>query len=99
MKIIKRLVCKIDEELKDAQNYAEMYVEKKALNENEWATKFRLMAEDELRHAMIMHDYSVQKIERLRQVYSPSEDMLDKWNKAHADYVDRVAWIKQMLAM
>lgn len=99
MKMIKRLVCKIDEELKDAQNYAEMAVEKKAMRENEWSSKFKSMAEDELRHAMIIHDYATEQIEKLKQVYTPSPDMLDKWTKSHEEYVDRVAWIRQMLSM
>ena len=29
----------------------------------------------------------------------PSEEMLEKWEKAHKEYVEKVAWIKQMLSM
>lgn len=99
MKIIKELVDKIDEELAGAQNYAEKSVEEKSEQNSEWASTFRNMAEAELEHAMKMHDYTVAKINKLREVYQPSQEMLDKWEKSHKEYVDKVAWIKQMLTM
>lgn len=99
MKAIKKLVDRIDEELQDAQAYAEKYVEEKVEGMNDWANNFRMMSEEELGHAMKMHEYTMNKIEKLKQVYTPTQDMLDKWETAHKDYVDRVAWIRQMLAM
>lgn len=99
MKVVKKMVDKIDDELMGAQEYAEKYVEAKSENESEWANRFRGMAEDELKHAMNMHDYAVQKIEKLRSVYQPSQEMLDKWDASHKQYVEKAAWIKQMLSM
>lgn len=99
MKIIKELVDHIDEELKGAQTYAERYVEEKADNNNEWANTFRGMAENELDHAMKLHSYAAQKIEKLGAVYQPSQEMLDKWEMSHKQYVEKVAWIKQMLTL
>lgn len=99
MKVIAELVEKIDEELEGAKMYAEKYVEEKAENNNEWSNSFRTMAENELEHAMKMHSYAVQKIEKLKTVYQPSQEMLDKWEVAHKSYVDRVARIKQILTM
>lgn len=99
MKVIKQLVDKIDEELEGAQEYAEKYVEEKANNDSEWANTFRTMSEDELAHANKIHAYAVREIDKLRQVYQPSQEMLDKWDESHKQYVERAAWIKQMLAL
>lgn len=42
---------------------------------------------------------AVKEIEELNKVYKAPEGMQEKWDKAHAKYVERAAWIKQMLAM
>lgn len=99
MKVIKKLVSMIDEELSGAQCYAEKYVEMKAENNTKWQNRFKSMSEDELNHAMSMHEYATEKIEKLNEVYRPSEKIIENWNKAHEDYVERYAWIRQMLAM
>ena len=57
------------------------------------------MSEDELKHAMYIHEYTVKEIEDLRKVMIPPEEMLEKWDKEHKVYVEQVAWIKQMLNM
>ena len=99
MKMIKKLVDCLDEELEGAQRYAEKYVEYKANDNSKWANRFKSMAEDELSHSMNMHELIVEEIEKLRKVYTPSQEMLDKWDKAHTEYVDKAAWIKQMLTL
>ena len=97
---IKRYVERIDEELCDAKYYAEKALEYKAAGDADRYAKYKAMAQDELGHAMTVHEFAVRDIEKLRAVYPtiPAE-MLEKWEKAHVDYVDRAAWIKQMLAM
>ena len=54
----------------------------------------------EIEHANRLHQFAVQDIEKLKAVYPeiPSE-MQDKWDKAHVDYVEKTAWIKQMQSM
>ena len=47
MKMIKKLVDCLDEELDGAQMYAEKYVERKANDDTKWAGRFKAMAEDE----------------------------------------------------
>ena len=39
------------------------------------------------------------EIEELRKVYAPPQEMLEKWNADHKKYIEKAAWIKQMLAM
>lgn len=99
MKIIKDIVERIDEELCDAQMYAEKMVEAKSEGDSKWASRYKSMAEDELNHAMNMHELGYEKIEKIRSIYEPSQDMLDKWERSHKEYVDKAAWIKQMMAL
>ena len=58
------------------------------------------MANDELNHAMTIHGIAVEDIEQLRSVYPeiPAE-MQEEWDKSHKRYVEKVAWVKQMLSM
>jgi len=99
MTYIKHLVDDICEEVESAKEYAEKYVEMKAKNDISWANRFKEMANDELNHGMYLHEYVTQEIEKLRKVYTPPQEMLDMWDKTHIEYVEKVAWIKQMLTM
>lgn len=96
---IKKYVEQIEEELEGAKDYAERYVEHKAKNDMSWANKFKEMAQDELRHAMVIHDLAIMKIEELQKVYKPPVEMQEKWDKKHKEYVEKTAWIRQMLTM
>ena len=99
MRIIAELVDLIDEELEGAKDYAEKYVEHKAENNTTWATKFKSMAEDELKHAMNIHEYATMKIDEIKRVYTAPVQMQEKWDKKHKEYIEQTAWIKQMLTM
>lgn len=96
---IKELVDRIDDELNDAKDYAEDYLTFKAKGNTTWATKYKEMSTDELKHAGYIHDRAVEEIEELRKVYTPPEDMLQKWTSAHKKYIEKAAWVKQMLTM
>ena len=97
---IKRYVDGIAEELHDAKAYMETALEYKAMGNTTRYTRYKEMSMQELTHAMTLHEYAVQDIEQLKTVYPeiPSE-MQDKWDKAHVDYVEKAAWIKQMQTM
>lgn len=99
MKYIKKLVDEIDEEICGAKEYAEMYVEQKAKGNSSWASRFKQMSNDELSHAMALHDYATEEIVRLNQVFKAPAEMQEAWDKSHVDYVEKVAWVKQMLSM
>lgn len=96
---IKHYVEKIEEELCGAKDYAEKYVEYKAKSDMQWANRYKEMANDELKHAMYIHDRAMQDIDQLSTVFKPTVKMQEKWDKCHAEYVERTAWVKQMLAM
>lgn len=97
---IKKYVEDIAEELDGAKHYMETALEYKAAGNSDRYTRYKEMSVQELGHAMSLHDFAVQDIEKLKSVYPeiPS-DMMDKWQKAHVNYVEKAAWIKQMQAM
>lgn len=97
MKKIQNLVDKIDEELEGAKEYAEMYVDYRAKGDNQWAAKFKDMANAELQHALTIHTLATQEIEELSKVFKAPAEMQEKWDKSHKEYVDKAAWIKYML--
>lgn len=96
---IKKLAEHIEEELCGAKDYAEKYVEYKAKGENQWATRFKEMANDEIKHAGYLHDLAIQEIETLSKVYTSPVEMQEKWDKEHKEYVEKAAWVKQMLTL
>ena len=100
MKKIKKYVDGIRNELEDAKHYMEDALEYKAMGNQTRYARYKDMSMQELSHAMTLHEFAVQDIEQLKTVYSevPSE-MLDKWDKAHVDFVEKTAWIKQMQTM
>lgn len=100
MKKIKKYVEGIDEELNDAKNYIETALEYKASGDATRYARYKEMSTQELSHAMTLHDFAVQDIEKLRTVYPDvPQEMLDKWDKAHVAYVEKAAWIRQMQSM
>ncbi|MBO7250851.1 MAG: hypothetical protein J6V42_06215 [Clostridia bacterium] len=99
MRSIKKYVEAIDEEIEDAKEYAEKYVEEKAKGQMGIANRYKEMATDELKHATYLHEMAVAEIEQVSKVFKPPVEMEKKWEEAHKEYVERAAWIKQMLAM
>ena len=99
MKKIQKLADQICEELEGAQEYAECYLDFKAKGSSAWASKYKSMAEDELKHASIIHERAVEEIGQLSKVYTPPVEMEEKWTEVHKTYVQKAAWIKQMLNM
>lgn len=99
MTYIKKLVELIDDELCGAKRYAEKYVEEKSKGNIQKANKYKEMANDELKHSSILHTFTVSEIETLRRTYQPTEEMQEKWDISHKKYVEKSAWIMQMLNM
>lgn len=99
MRVIKNLVEAMDEEISGAKEYAEKYVEYKAKDDIQAATRYKEMANDELKHATYEHEWAVKKIDELSKIYTPPVGMQEEWDKSHKEYVEKVAWIRQMLSM
>lgn len=97
---IKKYVDEIAEELNGAKNYIETALEYKAMGDSTRYTKYKEMSVMELSHASTLHEMAVQDIEKLKAVYTEiPQKMLDDWNKAHVEFVEKSAWIKQMQTM
>ena len=96
---IKNLADEIKDELCSAKEYAEEYLTFKAKNNATMANRYKEMSQDELKHAGYIHDRVVGEIEELRKVYTPPEEMMEKWDSDHKKYIEKAAWIKQMLTM
>ena len=99
MRAIKKYVDMMKDEIESAKEYAEQYVEHKAKNNMQTATRYKEMANDELKHANYEHEWAVKEIDEISKVYTAPIEMQEVWEKAHKKYVEEVAWIKQMLAM
>lgn len=96
---IKELADEMKEELCSAKEYAEEYLTYKAKEDSGWANRYKEMATDELKHADYIHERVVGEIDELKKVYTPPEEMLAKWDSDHKKYIEKAAWIRQMLAM
>lgn len=96
---IKNYVEMIEDELCSAKEYAEKSIELKSEGLTQWSQKFKEMSIQELQHAINIHDYAVLEIEELNKVYKPTNEMQEKWDKSHKEFVEKAAWIKQMQAM
>ncbi len=96
---IKKYAEHIADEIEGAKEYAEKYVECKSKGDMQWANRFKEMANDELKHANYLHEKATQEIDELSAVFKPTEEMQEKWNHCHKEFVEKTAWIKQMLAM
>ena len=106
MERIGKYVDHIKEELEGAKEYAECYVDYKVRSNNssdpyskEMTARYKEMANDELRHANYLHEEAMTEISKLEQVITPPEEMLERWKSAHNYYVEKTAWVKQMLAL
>lgn len=96
---IKKYVFRIEDELAGAKDYAERYIEYKAQGDNQNAQMFKEMSNQELEHSSNWHKIAIKEIEEIKKVFTPTIEMEEKWNKSHQEYVEKSAWIRQMLAM
>lgn len=93
------IVEDIEEEIEDAKEYAERHVEAKALGHTEMAKHYKEMAEDELKHAMYLHETAVAEINEASKTHHPPAEMEAAWKMAHKEYVEKASMIRQMLTL
>ena len=100
MKKIKDYVDQMEEELEGAKEYIEKALWYKSKQNTIRYNKYKEMAIQELNHAEAIHTFAVEDVAALEEVFpEPPASMMEKWNEAHNCYVEKVAWIKQMIAM
>lgn len=99
MKKIKEYVEEISEELESAKEYIEKALWYKPTNTMRY-NKYKEMSIQELSHAEILHTFAVEDVAVLTENFpEPPSEMLDAWNESHKHFVEKTAWIKQMIAM
>ena len=97
---IKKYVENIAEELDSSKEYMEKALEYKAAGNTDRYNGYKEMSIQEIGHATRIHQYAVQDIEKLKAVYPEiPQEMMDKWEHSHKEFVEKTAWIKQMQAM
>lgn len=97
---IKKYVEGIADELCSAKEYAEKYLWYKAKSNSTRANRYKDMAMQELEHANNLHDFAMEDISLLEKVYPEvPDDMMNTWEKSHSEFVEKTAWVKQMLSM
>lgn len=103
MRKLLEYIDQIDEEIESAKDYAETYLEYKVNKSDdkneEFSAKYKSMSEDEIKHAVFLHDVATLRISRVSEVYTLPVDVLDIWEKSHHRFTEKIAWIKQMLSM
>lgn len=99
MKKIQDLVDQIDDELCDAKSYAEKYIDCKAFGNSANANKYKEMSLDELKHATYLHEMAIETIKTIGSVFTAPVEMQEVWETSHKEYIEKHAWIKQMLTM
>lgn len=95
MKKLRCLILKIDEELESAKDYAETYIEMLASGNLDSASKYKKMAEDELRHSEILFDEAVALYDKYKMI--ARDDDLEIIKKENRLYIERSNHIKLML--
>ena len=98
MKMIKKLVEMIEEELEDARNYAKCALKHKEENIS-MANTFYELSLDEMRHADMLHGEAIKLIEAHRRDYGePPAAMLAVWEWEHEKYIERANEAKMLQA-
>lgn len=99
MTIIKKYVEHMEDELEGAKDYAELYVDYKVRGDTATAQKMLEASKQEHAHAMLWHDIAVKEIEKINKTITPPQEMLDKWEHKHKEYMEESAKIKMMWTM
>ena len=88
MKLIKKIVKMIDEELDDAQKYAECALKLREENPTV-ASVFYALSQDEMRHMNMLHGEIVKMIEEYRRNHGePPEAMKAVWEYKHEEHIE-----------
>ena len=98
MRLIEKMIDHINDELDGAKEYAEKYIENRAMGKTTRASAFREMAKDELRHAGNIYGYAMEDIEAVKKVYAMPPEAEEMWEHELKHYADCVAKIGMMLS-
>lgn len=97
MKIIEKMIERLNEEVDGAEDYAEIYIENKARGNHSRANRFKEMALDELKHASYLREMDIADLNDISRIHTLSESDQELWGRGHRLASERIAIVKQML--
>lgn len=98
MRIIKKMAEQMKAEIADAKEYAKLATHYRQEHPTV-AKNYYDMANDELRHADMLHMEVVKLIERQKAMEPPPLVMLELWEYEHKEYVEEYGIAKNMIAL
>jgi len=97
MKKIEQIADYIDEEISDAMKYARCAIQND--DDAELAKTYRTLSNEELGHAMRLHDEVVRLIKKYRDEHGePPQKMMDRYEYIHEKQMRRYADVKVLLS-
>ena len=96
--LITHLYDEMCEELESAEEYGKLSMMWKPKNA-EYARTYHTMANDELRHAGLMHDMATIEMEKLKKEHPDAPFAAEYQRHFGEKFIDKSAKIKQMLMM
>lgn len=97
MRIVDEMVEHIREEIDGAKEYAEKYIESKAIGNTERANAYRQMALDEIRHAEHVRDFAIADVSEMRKVYTFTAEEEASWEHHLKSTMECLGWVKRMI--
>lgn len=98
MRYIAELVDLMETELDNAKEYAERYVVMTFSNDD-YAKKFKTMAEESIKHSTVIYNLVIREVGKLKDTYTPPAKMKECWKQKEEKYIEKTAWIKQMISI
>ncbi len=96
MKMIEQISDMIDEELDDAMKYARCAIQNDS--DVELSRTYRMLAGEELGHAMKLHEQVVRLIKKYRDENgAPTEKMMDRYDYIHERHMRKYADAKLLI--
>ena len=97
MKLIKKLIHNINEELHDAEKYIDCALVHKH-DGTDLDALFTKLAAAELDHATWLHEAVVKEIDKVKNsMHSIPEIMTELWNEMHEEYIEKFAILRHKL--
>lgn len=99
MRKLEKMIDDIHEEVDGAREYAEKYIESKAKGNIPRATRYKEMANDELKHANYIRDFAIADAESIKHVHTLTEEEVEAWERSHKRLNDEIAMVQHLISM